>query len=253
MRERIDGPFALDEMARIAYLSPFYFNRVFRQLTGVPPRRFHMALRMAAAKRLLLTTELLRDRDLHGDRAIRASARSPRTSAIWWACRRARCGGWPPSRGSSAPNGGHAACTAAEAPAAPTVTGRLIGADDDCVVFVGLFDHACPLGMPVACTSCLGVGTLRAADGGGGCFHVAAVASRHPVTSAAACFPTMPASWSDWGARPCRSDRAASRRATCACGPGATRTRRSCSRCPSAHGDLHRHSHARDLHGVLRV
>jgi AraC family transcriptional regulator len=58
MHERIDRPFALDEMARIAYLSPFYFNRVFRQLTGLPPRRFHTALRIAAAKRLLLTTDL---------------------------------------------------------------------------------------------------------------------------------------------------------------------------------------------------
>ena len=48
----------LDEMARIAYLSPFYFNRIFRQLTGVPPRRFHTALRIDAAKRLLLTTDL---------------------------------------------------------------------------------------------------------------------------------------------------------------------------------------------------
>ncbi|MBV9959979.1 MAG: AraC family transcriptional regulator, partial [Acidobacteria bacterium] len=29
MRERLDEPFSLQEMAKIAYLSPFHFNRVF--------------------------------------------------------------------------------------------------------------------------------------------------------------------------------------------------------------------------------
>ena len=45
MHERLDRPFALDEMARIAYLSPFYFNRIFRQQTGVPPRLAGIATR----------------------------------------------------------------------------------------------------------------------------------------------------------------------------------------------------------------
>src|SRR4051812_20397614 len=58
MHERIDRPFALDEMAEIAFLSRFYFNRVFREITGLPPVRFHTALRIAAAKRLLTTTDL---------------------------------------------------------------------------------------------------------------------------------------------------------------------------------------------------
>src|SRR4051812_28754369 len=58
MHERINCSFALEEMAQIAFLSRFYFNRVFRELTGLPPVRFHMALRIAAAKRLLLTTDM---------------------------------------------------------------------------------------------------------------------------------------------------------------------------------------------------
>jgi AraC family transcriptional regulator len=58
MRARFDEPLSLDDLARIAVQSPFHFNRVFRRKTGVPPVRFLAALRMAEAKRLLLTTDL---------------------------------------------------------------------------------------------------------------------------------------------------------------------------------------------------
>lgn len=58
LRERVDEPWTLQGMARIAYLSPFHFNRVFRRVTGTPPGRFLSALRMAQARRLLLATSL---------------------------------------------------------------------------------------------------------------------------------------------------------------------------------------------------
>ncbi len=58
MRDRLDAPLTLDEMAEIAYLSPFHFNRTFRSITGLPPGEFLAALRLDAAKRLLLTTSL---------------------------------------------------------------------------------------------------------------------------------------------------------------------------------------------------
>lgn len=58
MRARLSEPLSLDEMAEIACLSPFHFNRTFRSLTGLPPGEFLAALRMDAAKRLLLTTPL---------------------------------------------------------------------------------------------------------------------------------------------------------------------------------------------------
>ncbi len=48
----------LNGMASVAMLSPFHFNRVFRELTGVPPVRFLYALRIAEAQRLLLTTSM---------------------------------------------------------------------------------------------------------------------------------------------------------------------------------------------------
>ena len=58
MQDQLDEPFSLKEMAKVAYLSPFHFNRVFHQITGIPPTQFLYALRLEAAKRLLLTTHL---------------------------------------------------------------------------------------------------------------------------------------------------------------------------------------------------
>ena len=37
MRERLTEPWTLDEVSRIAHLSPFHFSRIFRRVTGVPP------------------------------------------------------------------------------------------------------------------------------------------------------------------------------------------------------------------------
>ena len=58
MHDHLDEEFSLDDMAAVAIMSPFHLNRVFRQLTGVPPCRFLTALRLGAAKRFLLTSRL---------------------------------------------------------------------------------------------------------------------------------------------------------------------------------------------------
>jgi len=58
MRERLEKPLSLDEMAEIAHLSRYHFNRVFRRVTGISPRKFLATLRLEHAKRLLLTTTL---------------------------------------------------------------------------------------------------------------------------------------------------------------------------------------------------
>ncbi|MFP5287568.1 MAG: helix-turn-helix domain-containing protein [Thermoanaerobaculia bacterium] len=58
MRIRLEETLSLEEMAEIAIMSPFHFNRVFRRLTGVPPCQFLSALRLEKAKRLLLTTDI---------------------------------------------------------------------------------------------------------------------------------------------------------------------------------------------------
>lgn len=58
MRERLDAPLSLQDMADVAFLSRYHFNRVFRSITGIPPQTFLTCLRMQAAKKLLLTTAL---------------------------------------------------------------------------------------------------------------------------------------------------------------------------------------------------
>lgn len=58
LMQHIDHPQSLAEMAKVAHMSPFHFCRVFRQLIGVPPLKFAAALRIEAAKRLLLNTDI---------------------------------------------------------------------------------------------------------------------------------------------------------------------------------------------------
>src|SRR5262245_11728171 len=55
-RERLCEPISLRDMSRVAYLSTFHFNRVFHQITGLPPNKFIAAMRLDEAKRLLLNT-----------------------------------------------------------------------------------------------------------------------------------------------------------------------------------------------------
>lgn len=58
LKENLGEDHTLEDMADVAILSPFHFNRVFSEITGVSPVRYLYALRIAEAKRLILTTRL---------------------------------------------------------------------------------------------------------------------------------------------------------------------------------------------------
>jgi AraC family transcriptional regulator len=58
MRQHLDQPMTNKVMSSIACFSPYHFNRMFRNLTGIPPIQFHHALRLQRAKQLLATTDL---------------------------------------------------------------------------------------------------------------------------------------------------------------------------------------------------
>src|SRR4051812_36011564 len=52
MRTQLHEPLSLEDMADIACLSPYYFNRIFHQVIGIPPGEFLATLRLEAAKHL---------------------------------------------------------------------------------------------------------------------------------------------------------------------------------------------------------
>jgi len=58
MHAHLHEPLSLDDLASAACLRPFHFNRVFRRLIGIPPGEFLSALRLQAARQLLLATSL---------------------------------------------------------------------------------------------------------------------------------------------------------------------------------------------------
>ena len=49
MRQHFHEDLSLGDMADIALISPYHFNRIFRRMAGIPPRRFLSALRLETA------------------------------------------------------------------------------------------------------------------------------------------------------------------------------------------------------------
>ncbi|HEX3592800.1 MAG TPA: helix-turn-helix transcriptional regulator [Pseudonocardiaceae bacterium] len=58
MQNRLGDNLTIDDLAHSAMFSKFHFSRVFQRTTGVSPGRFLSAMRLAEAKRLLLTTSI---------------------------------------------------------------------------------------------------------------------------------------------------------------------------------------------------
>lgn len=57
MGEHLAEDFNLDQLADMAGLSRFHFNRLFKRATGLSPSRYHINLRMNLAQRLLRETK----------------------------------------------------------------------------------------------------------------------------------------------------------------------------------------------------
>jgi AraC-like DNA-binding protein len=53
LREHVADPLSLDQMAGVAGLSKYYLLRAFEREYGIPPRAYHMALRVARARALI--------------------------------------------------------------------------------------------------------------------------------------------------------------------------------------------------------
>lgn len=58
MKNNLGDRLTIDDLARSAMFSKFHFSRMFQRVTGVSPGRFLSAMRLAEAKRLLVTTSI---------------------------------------------------------------------------------------------------------------------------------------------------------------------------------------------------
>ena len=149
--ERLDERFSLEDLASLAYFSPYHFHRIFRHVTGVPPGRFISALRIEAAKRLLLTSDLS---------VTEVCLEVGYQSLGSFASQFTRLVGVSPRAFRNLPRAnGDLAALAFRPPPPPAhatlaVAGRLdlYGADHSRLAAVGLFPTALAEGRPVGCT-----------------------------------------------------------------------------------------------------
>jgi len=186
MHERLDEPLSLDAMAAVAIVSRYHFSRIFHQLTGLPPARFLATLRLAEAKRLLLTTPLsVTDICFRvGYNSLGAfTARFGQSVGI-------SPGRFRQLRQVRAPLGVVAQEQAANRDAGGVVTGRVEApAGSAGPVFVGLFTTPIPEGRPHRCAVLASPGEYRIEGVPTGSYHVFAISFPMPEEPMAMLLP----------------------------------------------------------------
>jgi AraC-like DNA-binding protein len=151
MRLCVDQPMSLQSMAQKAMVSSSHLDHIFRQATGISPRRFMGALRLTSAKRMLLSTEL---------KVIDICLATGYNSLGTFTRRFTKLVGVPPLHLRRLPENGVLADMRSlrRETAMLTVTrqndvqGRVTAPPDfSGLIFVGLFDSPIPEGRPVKC------------------------------------------------------------------------------------------------------
>jgi len=175
IRERLDESISLEKMAAVAYMSRFHFNRTFREVTGLPPRRFLSALRVQAAARMLLDT----------DHSVTEICLDVGYNSLGTFIRRfAGVLGVSPMRlrkmrQSAAGNLlQHGAANTQPAPAKsnPSITGVIRApASFSGPIFIGLFATPMPKGVPLACAILYSPGSFQIARVPRGHYYLFAV------------------------------------------------------------------------------
>lgn len=158
MRQQVDEPMSLQFMAKKAMVSSSHLDRIFRQATGISPRRFMGALRLASAKRMLLSTQL---------KVIDVCLAAGYNSLGTFTRRFTELVGVPPQHLRRLPENGmlaHMRSLHREAATPPAsrphgVRGRVTApAGFSGLIFVGLFDSPIPEGRPAKCAVLNGPG-----------------------------------------------------------------------------------------------
>src|SRR5947207_13571228 len=177
MHTHLHEVLTLEDLASVAYLSPSHFNRVFCRLIGIPPGEFLSALRLQAARRLLLTTSLsVTDICFEVGYTSMGSFTSRFTQRVGLSPRllRQRAQAFEPLAAESAEP---RPTTSSSIPRKHALLGRISApASFRGTIYVGLFPSPIPQGRPVRCTTLRSSGWYRLNDVPDGVFHLRAAA-----------------------------------------------------------------------------
>src|SRR4051812_1237348 len=181
MRLRLADPMSLEYLAKTAAMSRFHFERVFHEVTGLPPFQFLSAMRLVRARQLVLNT----------DAPITAICFDVGYSSVGTFTRRFTASvGMSPRRLRRFLQGGQEPRTASDDAACQHTPDR--GADivvhcrggaDDTRVFLGAFSSPVSIGRPLACAVGAGTDTVVLRDVPPGIHYVLGVA--RPTSTAA--------------------------------------------------------------------
>jgi AraC family transcriptional regulator len=177
MHSHLHELLTLEDLAAAAYLSPSYFNRVFRRLIGIPPVEFLAALRFQMARRLLLTTSLsVTDICFEVGYSSTGSFSSRFTQMVGLSPRllRQKAHAFEPLPVERS----DLSHTTLSGPGMKnTVLGRIIApASFGGTIFVGLFSSSIPQGRPVRCTKLGSPGLYLLRGVADGVYHLRAAA-----------------------------------------------------------------------------
>ncbi len=167
----------LEDLASVACLSPYHFNRVFHRLIGIPPGEFLSALRFQAARRLLLTTPLsVTDICFEVGYTSTGSFTSRFTQRVGLSPRllRQRAHEFEPP---PVANAGLSFTTSSGIPMKHALLGRISApATFRGTIYVGLFTSPIPQGAPVRCTKLSSPGFYLLNSISDGVYHLRAAA-----------------------------------------------------------------------------
>jgi AraC family transcriptional regulator len=177
MHTHLHAFLTLEDLASVACLSPFHFNRVFRQLIGIPPGAFLTALRFQMARHLLLTTSLkITDICFEVGYTSPGSFTSRFTQLVGLSPRllRQRAHAFEPLPGASVQR--YPTMTAC-LPESPALLGQIHApATFRGTIYVGLFTSPIPQGEPARCIKLSSPGWYRLPGLADGVYYLRAAA-----------------------------------------------------------------------------
>jgi AraC family transcriptional regulator len=177
MHTHLHEVLTLEDLASVAYLSSSHFHRVFHRLIGIPPGEFLSALRLQAARRLLLTTPLsVTDICFEVGYTSIGSFTSRFTHLVGLSPRllRQRADAFEPLAGEHA---GRSPTPPSGLPGNNALLGWIAApATFRGTIYVGLFPSPIPQGAPVRCTTLRSSGWYLLHDVPDGVYHLRAAA-----------------------------------------------------------------------------